>query len=146
MIEPFTWLSVAATAWLFKPVRFRFLIRHAIQTHLPPPNHCRWYPSPRGDFVDVQLFVLPLWHLYLYPWALDPVVLCPLDVLLLLLSEQPQSPCGPEQNRSRKQIFAFGHFASIFEILPPLRSECGGALYLANYVSLGSQFFKISSR
>src|SRR5688572_30648043 len=100
MIEPFTWLSVAATAWLFKPVRFRFLIRHAIQTHLPPPNHCRWYPSPRGDFVDVQLFVLPLWHLYLYPWALDPVVLCPLDVLLLLLSEQPQSPCGPEQNRA----------------------------------------------
>ena len=76
--------------------------------------------------------MLPLWNLYLYPWALDPVVLCPLDVLLLLLSEQPQSPCGPEQNRSRKQIFAFGHFASIFEILPPLRSECGGALYLAN--------------
>src|SRR5688572_30014528 len=27
---------------------------------------------PRGEFVDVQLFVLPLWNLYLYPWALDP--------------------------------------------------------------------------
>ena len=47
-----------------------------------------------------------------------PVVLCPLDVLLLL-SEQPQSPCGREQDRRRKQIFAFDHCASIFKIRPP---------------------------
>ena len=102
--------------------------------------------EPLPDFVVVPLLVLPFVELVPVPVPLDPVVLCPVDelpselpvpvcppdVLLLLLSEQPQSPRPIVPNRiaavSRSLLLPFYlHFGRISPRCAPAWEGNGSA-------------------